>query len=216
MLERQLEPEYMDDHDEARAYDAMDHAAVNAAFAEDFLRDGPSADLLLDVGTGTALIPIEICDRHPTVRIVAVDAATTMLDLGRINAAAAGHEQRIQLRQVDAKALPFDDHSFDAVVSNSLIHHLPEPILALREMVRVLKPQGRIFIRDLFRPASLTRVEELVQQHAAGESAGNQQLLRQSLQAALTLDEVQQLVAELGFPREGVSLTSDRHWTWSA
>ncbi len=216
MIERQLEPEYMDDPREASAYDAMDHTAVNAAFAEDLLVLGDPGSRLLDVGTGTALIPIEICDRHPTVQIVAVDAAVAMLDVARVNIAAAGHAERIQLEPVDAKVLPFDDASFDAVVSNSLIHHLPDPMEVMRHMARVLKSGGRLFIRDLVRPQSRAEVEKLVEQYAALETVDNQQLLRQSLFAALTLDEVSTMVAELGFPHGSVSLTSDRHWTWSA
>lgn len=216
MIERQLEPEYMDDPREASAYDAMDHSAVNAAFANDLLALGDPGARLLDVGTGTALIPIEICARHPTVHVVAVDAAVAMLDVARVNVAAAGHVERIQLEPVDAKVLPFEDASFDAVVSNSLIHHLPNPIEVIRHMSRVLKPGGRLFVRDLVRPQAHADVEGLVERYAANETVENQQLLRQSLFAALTLDEVAAMVTELGFPRDSVSLTSDRHWTWSA
>jgi ubiquinone/menaquinone biosynthesis C-methylase UbiE len=216
MIERQLEPEYMDSHDEARAYDAMDHGTVNATFAEDLLATGDTDGMVLDVGTGTALIPIEICNRHPSLRIVAADAATTMLDLGRMNVAAAGHEQRIRLCQVDAKSLPFNDGEFDCVISNSLMHHLPDPAVAARELVRVLKPGGRVFVRDLLRPASPMQLEALVQLHASHETPGNQQLLRQSLHAALTLEEIVDIIVPLGFSSDGVGVTSDRHWTWSA
>src|SRR5690242_17704621 len=104
-LVRVLEPEVMDSPQEAADYDAMDHAAVNAAFACDFLAAATAAGLdlvgpqaeVLDLGTGTAQIPIEIGRRHAAVRVVAVDLAENMLALGRRNVAAARLETRIGL-----------------------------------------------------------------------------------------------------------------------
>ena len=58
MLNRVLEPEVMDDRDEAIAYDAMDHELVNRLFVDDLLGAGPIGIDCLDLGTGTALIPI--------------------------------------------------------------------------------------------------------------------------------------------------------------
>ncbi len=65
MLTRVLEPEVMDSEAEARDYDSMDHAAVNARFAADFLAEGPVHGVILDLGTGTAQIPVELCRRAP-------------------------------------------------------------------------------------------------------------------------------------------------------
>lgn len=65
MLARTLEPEVMDTPEEALAYDSMDHADVNRVFVDDFLAADPEAGEILDLGTGTALIPIELCRRAP-------------------------------------------------------------------------------------------------------------------------------------------------------
>ncbi len=216
MLERVLEPELMDDPDEAESYDAMDHAEVNRRFVEALLAAGPLGDDVLDLGTGTAQIPIELCSQQATCRVMASDAATCMLDVARYNLAVSGNEHRIQLHHGDSKQLGFDDSMFDAVISNSLIHHVAEPRCVLSEMLRVCKPAGRIFVRDLCRPESSEHVEQLVRLYAAQESPYNQQLFRQSLCAALTREEIRALVAEQGFAPETVQMTSDRHWTWSA
>lgn len=216
MLERVLEPELMDDPDEAESYNEMDHAEVNRRFVEELLAGGELGNDILDLGTGTALIPIELCQQHPTCRVMASDAATSMLDLARYNVAGSSMELRIQLHHGDSKQLRFEDAMFDGVISNSLIHHVPDPRLVLAEMVRVCKPGGRMFVRDLYRPESLDLVESLVRTYTAKETPYNQQLFRQSLCAALTLAEIQQMVGELGFPPETVQMTSDRHWTWSA
>jgi ubiquinone/menaquinone biosynthesis C-methylase UbiE len=216
MLPRMLEPEVMDTPEEARDYDAMDHAAVNRLFVDDLRAAWDGAGPVLDVGTGTALIPIELCRSVPGVRIGAVDMAEAMLDLGRRNVARAGLADRIELRQADAKALPFADGSFAAVISNSIVHHIPEPGDVLAQMVRVLRPGGRLFVRDLLRPPDATTLNSLVETYTAGANERQRQLFADSLHAALTLAELRDLIATLGMDPSQARQTSDRHWTWSA
>ena len=214
-LSRVLEVEYMDTADEAREYDAMDHRTVNRAFVDDLLATGPLPADILDLGTGTARIPIELCRRSEDSRVMAVDAASHMLDLAHYNVEIAGLGERIQLAQVDAKRLPFPDGMFGAVVSNSIIHHIPEPLAVLRESVRVLAPGGLLFFRDLLRPDAETQLAQLVATYVGGESETAQRLFADSLRAALSLAEIRTLVDSLGFTPATVQATSDRHWTWT-
>lgn len=216
MLLRKLEPEVMDDPGESQAYDAMDHESVNRIFVDDFLGIGPSGAEVLDLGTGTARIPIHLCQRTEEPRVVASDAAKSMLDIAKVNVAMEGLEHRIVVHFGNSKQLDFPDNMFDSVISNSLLHHLPVPLEALGEMVRVVRRGGRIFVRDLLRPDSADQVESLVAKHADGESAECRQLFRQSLEAALTEAELRDMVEGLGFERESVQTTSDRHLTWAA
>jgi ubiquinone/menaquinone biosynthesis C-methylase UbiE len=102
---------------------------------------------------------------------------------------------------------------FDAVMSNSVIHHIPDPADCLREMHRVLAPGGILFVRDLLRPETAEEVERFVEQYAGDENAHSRQMFRQSLHAALTVDEVRNLLTELQLPPDWVTQTSDRHWT---
>src|SRR5690348_5555240 len=97
MLDRVLEPEVMDCAEEARDYDAMDHTAVNRVFVADFLAVWTAAVPILDLGTGTAQIPIELCKTAPTAQVVAVDLAEHMLELGRANVRRASLEDRLKL-----------------------------------------------------------------------------------------------------------------------
>lgn len=216
-LSRILEPEVMDSDQEAHDYDTMDHSAVNRVFVEDFLAvwdGGPGS--VLDVGTGTALIPLELCRRDSRARVVAVDAAAAMLALARRNVAAAGLDASITLEQADAKRLPFADGRFAAVISNSIVHHIPEPRSVLAEMTRVLAPGGLLFVRDLLRPDEERMVATLVDRYAAGANDHQRQLFADSLRAALTIAEMRALAAALGFDPAGVRPTTDRHWTWVA
>lgn len=213
-LPRTLEPEVMDTAELALAYNDMDHEEVNRRFVDDLLAVGDWGPDILDLGTGTALIPVELCRRVDDCRLMAADAAIHMLDMARLNIEIAGLIDRIQLDHVDAKKLHYADAYFDVVISNSLIHHIAEPLGVLREAVRVLRPGGLLFFRDLVRPDSEQKVRHLVETYAGSETEQQQQMLAESLRAALTVDEMRSLVAELGFSPDGVQMTSDRHWTW--
>jgi 2-polyprenyl-3-methyl-5-hydroxy-6-metoxy-1,4-benzoquinol methylase len=217
MLPRVLEPEVMDTPEEAVVYDRMDHSDVNARFVADFLAlHGPArGGLVLDVGTGTAQIPIRLCQVDPAARVLAIDLARHMLDQAAVNLAAAGLSGRIRLELADAKALAQRGETFEAVISNSIVHHIPEPAALIAALPGRVAPGGTLFVRDLARPATLPELDSLVARYAGGEADHARRLFAESLHAALTLDEVRDLVAVLGLPREDVQMTSDRHWTWA-
>ena len=115
-----------------------------------------------------------------------------------------------------AKDLGLEDSLFDTVMSNSIIHHIPDPFLCLQEAVRVLKPGGLLFFRDLMRPDDDETVQQLVETYAGDENDHQKQMFDDSLRAALSLDEIGEMVERLGFEKETVQATSDRHWTWVA
>lgn len=218
MLTRVLEPEVMDTTEDAVDYDAMDHTQVNRVFVDDLLMSWPTRERLLrvfDAGTGTAQIPIELLGRGVAAKVIAADAASEMLRLARANVSRAGLSPVVTCVECDCKQLPDADESFDIVMSNSIIHHIPEPFLVFAECWRILKPGGLLFIRDLHRPQAEAALQALVDQYAAGTNAHQRRLFSDSLRAALTVDEVHELVQPLGINPASVSMTSDRHWTLS-
>lgn len=225
MLVRVLEPEVMDTPEEAADYDAMDHAVVNARFCDDVVAllatlassSATSTSLadgaVLDVGTGTARIPVELAARLPRARFVAIDLAEHMLAIAARHVANAGLDARVRLERVDAKATAYDAGAFSVVVSNSIVHHIPEPARVLEEMWRVLAPGGVLFVRDLARPESRADLGRLVETYASGEPERARVLFEASLEAALTPAEIVAMIAPLGIPPHAVAMTSDRHWT---
>lgn len=216
MLPRILEPEVMDTPEEAAGYDAMDHAEVNRRFVTDFLAVWHGESPVLDVGTGTALIPIELCRRQPTIQVIAIDLADHMLTLARRNVQRDGCADRIRVEKANGRALNFADASIPAVMSNSIVHHIPDPADSLAQMVRVCQSGGTLFVRDLMRPPDEHTLRRLVDLYAADATSHQRQMFSDSLHAALTLDEIRGLVSRFGFAPQTVQATSDRHWTWAA
>ncbi|OYP37011.1 class I SAM-dependent methyltransferase [Rhodopirellula sp. MGV] len=213
-LPRTLEPEAMDSEDEAREYLKMDHATVNNAFVDDLIASGPVGTKVMDLGCGTGEIPVLLCQRLSDVQVMGVDIAIEMLDVARLEVELGGVQGRVFLEHADCKALDhFEANSTDTVISNTLVHHVPDPTEVLRCAKHVLARGGRLFIRDLARPLTESRVEELVQLHASTETPFAQQLLRQSLHAALTIDEIAAIAETCGLDNAEISMTSDRHWT---
>jgi ubiquinone/menaquinone biosynthesis C-methylase UbiE len=212
-MQRITEPEVMDSPQEAIEYDAMDFLEVNTAFAESALALCPPTALILDAGTGTARIPIIMCQRRPQWQIIGIDLAQSMLEIGRQNVEQAGLQQQIKLELVDAKQMPYPDAYFDMVISNSIIHHLPNPLPFLQELKRVLKPNGAIFLRDLMRPNSQEILEEIVNKYAADCNEHQKMLFRDSLHAAFTLDEINELMQQASLENVHIYQSSDRHWT---
>ncbi len=209
-MKRELEPEVMDGGAEVALYDAMDHQAPNAAFVDRLLQLGVQGDCL-DVGTGNGLIPLLLCGRTEDVACTGVDLSEAMLELAQRHLAASRFTERVRFERGDATRLHFDDGAFDAVFSNTILHHLAEPEPLLAEAWRVLRPGGVLLIRDLLRPEDEQAVEGLVTKHAMDEPAEAQQLLRQSLKAAFTVEELETMTLSLGWVNVDVVVDSDRH-----
>ncbi len=212
-MKRILEPEVMDTREEAEAYDAMDHTAVNIAFVERVVELGANQGHFLDLGTGPAQIPIFLAQRCPKIQITGIDLSVNMLTLGEQHVAEAGLADRVALECVDAKTLPYPDQSFDGVISNSIIHHLPDPLTAFREISRVVRPDGLILIRDLMRPDTPQAAQALVDRYAADDTPYQQKLFYDSFLAALTIPEIEVMLAQIGLTDAIVVQSSDRHWS---
>jgi ubiquinone/menaquinone biosynthesis C-methylase UbiE len=209
-VERTLEPEVMDSAEEADAYDAMDHSGPNAAFVDRLLALG-GRGRMLDIGTGPGHIPLLVCARLEGCSVVGVDLAASMLVHAERHRAASPHRDRVEYRLADGKRLPFADGEFDAVFSNTILHHIADPRPFLGEARRVLRSGGVLLVRDLRRPDSPAAADRLVDLHAGDASLRQQELFRASLHAALTPDELRAVADEAGLARAEVVIDTDRH-----
>jgi len=145
----------MDSAEEARDYDAMDHGNGQSSVRERFSDAlAPARGRCWMSAPAPDRFPSNLCRQHPTAEVQGIDLAEHMLAVGRANVQRLGLGKRIRLEKMDAKALPYSDGSSAAIMSNSIVHHIPEPFRVLAEMARVLEPGGVIFVRDLLRPES--------------------------------------------------------------
>lgn len=215
MLTRVLEPEVMDTEEDAREYEAIPNDEVNRLFAERAVSLAPPSGRLLDMGTGPGHIAILIAERAAGLHVTAIDLATPMVALAQRNVDRSSARGRLAVELRDAKQTGYEGACFDAVVSNSLVHHIPELLSLFAEIKRVARPGAAVFVKDLLRPSSAAEHDALVERHAGGCTAYQRRLFADSLHAALTVAEVRDLCARAGLDGVKVMQTSDRHWELS-
>jgi ubiquinone/menaquinone biosynthesis C-methylase UbiE len=134
-----------------------------AEIAREIAAAAPAGASVLDVGCGPAEMLVRLARLSPTLRLTGVDVDAPMIDRARRKSARAGLSPTLIV--ADAAALPFEDGSFDLVVSSFAVHHWPDPHAGLAEVMRVLKPSGRAIIWDIASPTAM------VEAHAAGPGA---------------------------------------------
>jgi ubiquinone/menaquinone biosynthesis C-methylase UbiE len=218
-LPRVLEPEVMSGAEEAGEYDEMDFSATDQLFAERAAQLARGAvhpiHWIADLGSGNAKIPLAMYRLLPsTIRVCAIEMSREMLAVaGRNRARADISPSQVHLVNGDAKRTPFADRSVGMVTSNSLVHHIPDPRAVFQEIARIARPGASILIRDLLRPENQQSLQQLLQTHAAHWSPLQRKLFADSLQAALTLDEVRQILDHCGLADVGVTQITDRHWS---
>jgi ubiquinone/menaquinone biosynthesis C-methylase UbiE len=110
---------------------------------------GPSVDeKILDFGTGTSEIPILLKKKTPAVQVTGIDIDPRVLEIAKKKIV----KQRLDIRilEYDGNTLPFPNNYFDKVVSCLVFHHLSpdQKVMALNEIFRVLKSNGKIYIAD--------------------------------------------------------------------
>ncbi len=126
--------------DQMRAEYFTEHMR-DAAIARSQLPEGA---VVADVGAGTGFVAAGLAGR--AARVYGFDASAEMLAVARRNLAAFSN---VELRQAPGDALPLADRTLDGVFANMYLHHAPDPLKAILEMVRLLKPGGVLCITDL-------------------------------------------------------------------
>lgn len=96
---------------------------------------------VLEIGAGTGFFVLNLMQSGLASCAVVTDISPGMVEVAERNGVALGLD--VSGRVVDAESLPFDDGEFDLVVGHAVLHHIPDVELALREILRVLRPGGR-------------------------------------------------------------------------
>ena len=213
MMERVLEPEVMDDPEQVLAYAGADFEEENQGFVDKFFTMYPDLESphILDLGCGPGDIPIRVARRHSTCRVTGIDASQPMIAYAEQAVQKAGFHDRVQFL-----CQRFQDVNLsspvDAMISNSLVHHVPNPLRFWYSLKTLVKPGGRVLVMDLLRPESPEAAQTIVDEQAASEPERLRQDFYHSLLAAFTEDEVAAQLAELNLSRLMVDVPDDRHW----
>ncbi len=210
---RVLEPELMDDPKQADAYARADFAEENQGFVDRFKEYFPefSQGHVLDLGCGPGDIPIRFSKLYPACQVIGIDASAPMIQLGEHAVKAAGLAGRITLRCERYEEVA-GARIVDAAISNSLLHHLPNPLQFWQKLRQLVKPGSPVLVMDLLRPDSPEAAQAIVGQYAANEPDILRRDFYNSLLAAFTEDEIGSQLARMNLTRLLIDIPDDRHW----
>ena len=215
-MNRILEPELMEDEAQVLAYAAADFEEVNQGFLDRFREYFPefTEGHILDLGCGPGDIPVRFARALPSCRITGVDASEPMIGLAGVVVKQAGLADRITFRCERFQGVSLIE-PVDAVVSNSLLHHVPNPLHFWYRLRQLVKPGSPVLVMDLLRPDSPEEAQAIVDRNAAKEPEILRRDFYNSLLAAFTEDEVAAQLAEMNLSRLIVDVVDDRHWVVS-
>jgi ubiquinone/menaquinone biosynthesis C-methylase UbiE len=148
---------------------------------------------VLDIGTGSGLLAIELAKAHPDWQIIGTDISEEMLKLARENAAREGLANRIDFRKYSAGDLPFDDGFFSLAASNASLHLWTEPLKIFEEIERVTAPGGHCLIWDNLRVNMLNPLLRWLG-WAMGMNKAQRRLWLQAIQSSYTIGEAKNLL----------------------
>lgn len=208
-MDRVPEPELMNDEAQARAYAEADFAEPNQRFVDRFLAQAPALDAgaVVDLGCGPGDIALRIARARPGLSLTGVDGAEAMLALARAATGELAGRVRWHRALVPDTGLA---REFDAVISNSLLHHLHDPAGLWTAVAALGRPGAEVLVVDLARPASTEDARALVDAYAAGEPEVLRTDFYNSLLAAFTVEEIRGQLETAGLAL-AVETISDRH-----
>lgn len=213
-MKREPEPELMEGQEQARAYAHADFEDPHSRFLslmQDTFTVREVGPWVVDLGCGTADISLRVARAYPDCKVHGVDASQAMLDYGRQAILEAGLGDQVQLHSGYLPGVALPRSTYDTIVSNSLLHHLPDPMILWREVRRWSHPGSGIFVMDLLRPDDHHRARELVRAYCGDEPEILQRDFYHSLLAAYRPDEISDQLREADLAHLEVRTVSDRH-----
>ena len=214
-MDRIPEPELMDDEAQARAYAEADFSEPHSRFVDYFKLAFPHSSTdgtAVDLGCGPADVTARFACAFPQLTIDGVDGAKAMLKYGQARLRQDGLTGRVRLVHQRLPCRAGLRAAYDIVISNSLLHHLSDPLILWDAAKALTRSGGRVFVMDLARPENRARAEGLVDQYAAGEPPVLQRDFLNSLLAAYEPEEVRAHIDRAGLRGFTVKPVSDRHW----
>jgi SAM-dependent methyltransferase len=215
-MKRVREEELMDVPLHAQAYAGADFSEPNTKFVAYFSAKFPafSGRQIIDLGCGPADITRKFAARYPQASVVGTDGADAMLEIARKFLLRHGSlADRVDVRKwhIGREANPFGSKAFHAVVSNSLLHHMRDPLDLWRAIRACATPGAAVLVMDLIRPQSRREAEGIVEKYASNETDVLRGDFLNSLLAAYRPDEIMEQLSAINMKSLRVEAVSDRH-----
>jgi SAM-dependent methyltransferase len=210
------EEELMDVPLNAQAYAAADFSEPNSKFVALFAEKFPAFDgsRILDLGCGPADITIRLALRYPQAAVTGVDGAGVMVGIARealLRHPSLAGRAGVRKWHIGREESPLPPHAFSAVVSNSLLHHMRDPLDLWRAIGACAARNAAVLIMDLVRPASLIEAENIVEKYACGETEVLKSDFLNSLLAAYDPAQIREQLAAVNMNHLSMEAVSDRH-----
>jgi len=180
---------------------AMDDFKALAKRMSETLAEGSS---VLEVAPGPGYFAIELA-KLGNYKITGIDISKTFVDIASENARAESVE--INFQHGNASSMPFEDNSFDLIVCRAAFKNFSDPVGALKEMRRVLRPGGQALIIDLRKDTPKEEIDAHVDKMKIGplDTAFTKLAFRTFLlKRAYTLADFTKFIAESGFQKSGI------------
>jgi ubiquinone/menaquinone biosynthesis C-methylase UbiE len=178
-------------------------------------------DTVLDVATGTLVIPLKILQQKIDCRkIIGLDITFAMLAAGKHKLERSGADTPIELTCASAMTMPYPGDYFDVILCGLAMHHMDAPVL-LREMNRVLKPGGWVTLADVGGAAAWKNpcIRAMLQSAAflyflPGEGVARAKAEAEAIHHVYTADEWEQGLSDAGFVDIQITqLATNRSWS---
>lgn len=198
--------------EQAEAYAQADFEEPHRRVVElfDELFPDPISGYVLDVGCGAADIAIRFARAHPNCTVHGVDGSEAMLKVGSRAIFRADLADRIQLFQAYLPSRNLPRRKYDAVISNSLLHHLRDPGVLWEQIRQYARVGAPVLIVDLMRPNSKAQARKLVKAHTEGEAPILRRDFYNSLLASYRPEEIRRQLEKAGLDFK-IREISDRH-----
>lgn len=213
-MKRVPEPELMQDPEQVRAYANADFEGPHSAFMEIFKKyfaENPIRGDVLELGCGPGDITFRFASQFPETKIDAVDGSGEMI----------GYARQL-LREKDASGININFHramiqeflsgrDYSFIISNSLLHHLHDPMIMWNVIRRISTKQTGVFIMDLRRPKGFEEAMKLVKKYAESEPDILKKDFFNSLIASFKPHEIREQLIRAGLTDLEVVEIGDRH-----
>jgi trans-aconitate methyltransferase len=216
LVKRAPEDELMDLPLHAQAYASADFSDPNSKFVALFSEKFPAfhGQRILDLGCGPADITMRLARRYPHAKVIGLDGADSMLDIAKnavLRQISLANRVEVRKWHIGREENPLGEEAFCAVVSNSLLHHMRDPLDLWRAIHALAAPGAAVLVMDLIRPQSFIEAEQIVEIYAGEEPEVLRDDFLNSLLAAYRPAKIMEQLVSANMDFLQMEVVTDRH-----